>query len=334
LVRSGPGRNNRIPFILLSCQKRALTLITFSLSIPSGFRLRDVIYSHGWSTLPPFGLDEEGPRLGRLFRLAPGRLVGARVNQADARLRLAVVAGGPLAPAERTALRVQAARCLRLDEDLTEFHALAAAHPRFRWVARRGAGRLLRSPTVFEDVVKMICTTNCAWAQTRAMTARLCATFGEPDGNGGHAFPEPAAVAEAAPRLLRERIRAGYRAPFILDLARRIARGRLDLEGFRSASVPSEELYRELRALRGLGEYAAGAVLKLLGRYDYLALDVLCRKRFARIRNGGRPASDQAIARAYERFGRWRGLFCWMDLTRDWYRLSRPFARLAASKPG
>ena len=50
---------------------------------------------------------------------------------------------------------------LRLDEDLSEFYAVAAADPQLSWVTA-GAGRMVRSPTVFEDVVKTICTTNCA----------------------------------------------------------------------------------------------------------------------------------------------------------------------------
>src|SRR6266545_2400997 len=47
--------------------------------------------------------------------------------------------------------------------------------PDLRWALARGAGRLLRSPTVFEDAVKTLCTTNCSWALTRLMVERLCA---------------------------------------------------------------------------------------------------------------------------------------------------------------
>ena len=54
---------------------------------------------------------------------------------------------------------------LRLDEDLSRFYAMVADDDQLAW-AKRGAGRMLRSPTVFEDVVKTVCTTNCAWSGT------------------------------------------------------------------------------------------------------------------------------------------------------------------------
>ena len=53
---------------------------------------------------------------------------------------------------------------LRLDADLSAFYAVAARGSRAE-LGRRGAGRLMRSPTVFEDVVKTICTTTAPGRQ-------------------------------------------------------------------------------------------------------------------------------------------------------------------------
>jgi hypothetical protein len=44
----------------------------------------------------------------------------------------------------------------RLDEDLSGFYELVR-DDELAWCTR-GAGRMLRAPTVFEDVVKTICT--------------------------------------------------------------------------------------------------------------------------------------------------------------------------------
>ena len=68
---------------------------------------------------------------------------------------------------------------LRLDEDMSAFYAVAAADPELEWVAA-GAGRMLRSPTVFEDLVKTICTTNCAWSGTVRMVSALVEHLGAP----------------------------------------------------------------------------------------------------------------------------------------------------------
>jgi 3-methyladenine DNA glycosylase/8-oxoguanine DNA glycosylase len=41
----------------------------------------------------------------------------------------------------------------RLDEDLSAFYGLVGDDPELGWCVA-GAGRMLRAPTVFEDVVK------------------------------------------------------------------------------------------------------------------------------------------------------------------------------------
>src|SRR6476469_5353713 len=62
---------------------------------------------------------------------------------------------------------------LRLDDDLTSFYQAMNAHPDFAWVSHNGASRMLRSPTVVEDLVKMICSTNCSSAPTEKMVTGL-----------------------------------------------------------------------------------------------------------------------------------------------------------------
>jgi hypothetical protein len=82
--------------------------------------------------------------------------------------------------------------------------------------------------------------------------------------------------------------------------------------------LPTKELMNEIKSVKGAGNYAAENVLKLVGRYDGLALDSWTRAQFARARNNGRVASDKKIARFYSRFDSWRGLALWCDLTRHW----------------
>ncbi len=209
--------------------------------------------------------------------------------------------------------------CLRLDEDFCAFHAEARRHPRFRWIAAAGAGRLLRAPTVFEDVLKMLCTTNCSWALTTVMVRNLVGFYGERWDDHRSAFPTPEAIAGTTEAKLRLDVRAGYRAPHILRLAEAVASGRLDVESWRTSVLPTRELYAELFRIRGIGPYAAGNLLKLLGRYEHLGLDSWVRGKYAEIHARGRRVSDAAIERAYRRFGAWRGLFFWLEMTRSWH---------------
>ena len=87
----------------------------------------------------------------------------------------------------------------------------------------------------------------------------------------GHAFPSPADVAGLTESFLRKQVKSGYRAPYILSLAERVASGDLDIESWRSLStLPTAALFDEMRTVKGIGPYAAGNLLKLTGRYDYL----------------------------------------------------------------
>jgi N-glycosylase/DNA lyase len=210
---------------------------------------------------------------------------------------------------------------LRLDDDLQPFYLAIVADPEFSWIGTQGAGRLLRSPTVFEDLVKMICTTNCSWALTVKMVTGLVDKLGrESDDRAGSrkSFPTAEAMAEMPLKFFVDEVRAGYRAPYLKELAGRVASGELNVEGWLTSPLSTPELIKELKGVKGVGDYAAENLLKLLGRYDGLALDSWTRARFYEIRNSGRKANDKKIARYYARFNEWRGLALWCDVTRDW----------------
>ncbi len=102
------------------------------------------------------------------------------------------------------------------------------------------------------------------------------------------------------------------------ELAQRVASGSLNVEDWLTSEVPADELIKEMKSVKGVGNYAAENLLKLIGRYDGLALDSWTRAQFARARNSGRAASDKKIARFYARFASWRGLVLWCDMTRHW----------------
>jgi N-glycosylase/DNA lyase len=257
--------------------------------------------------------------------------VYAEVAEGRGGLALRVVAEGRLAAGEAKEARAAMRTCLSLDDDLAAFRvearALEAARragrkkdlPDLRWALARGAGRLLRSPTVFEDAVKTLCTTNCSWALTRKMVSRLCELLGVPAPLGTRTFPTARAMAAAPERFYRDEIRAGYRAPFLRRLAERVAEGDLDLERLRDPSIPTDALAERIGALAGFGPYATEHLLRLLGRHDHLALDSWTRAKLARLRGRRRPPTDRALRRWYAPYGRFAGLAMWLEVTADWH---------------
>ncbi len=181
-------------------------------------------------------------------------------------------------------------------------------------MARRGAGRMLRCPSMFEDAAKVLLTTNCSWALTRTMVGNLISAFGR-----GGAFPPATFVAGFTEKRLREEIRCGYRAAYLLKLAGAAASGRLDLSRWEAPGRSDGEVESDIAAQPGFGPYAVQTLGRLLGRHARLGLDSWSRRKVAELRFRGRKVSDRRVERFYAPFGRWAGLAFWLDVTRDWH---------------
>lgn len=287
-----------------------------TIKTPAEFNFRRTVLSHGWCALLPFELDRTKWILTRVLEVGRGRPVTVTISSAKHGLK--VEASRELTGAARTKVVDTVRHMLRLDDDLQNFYAAMSADEQFAWIAAQGAGRLLRSPTVYEDLVKMICTTNCSWALTEKMVTALVDEMGRPSDDKRKSFPNAATMAEGSIDFYRDKIRAGYRAPYLRELAQRVASGELDVEAWLTSEAPLPDLLKQMKTVKGVGNYAAENLLKLIGRYDGLALDSWTRAQFAAARNNGRVASDKKIFRFYARFDAWRGLALWCDMTRDW----------------
>jgi N-glycosylase/DNA lyase len=278
------------------------------------------IVSHGVADLPPGNVDEDGRSYETTVPVAGARPRTIVIRQAGEGRALVEARGAKLSAAGRRRVIGVVRRMLNLDEDLSGFYEVATADPELWWAAE-GAGRMLRSPTVFEDVVKTICTTNVAWSATVRMTRALVDNLGvEAAGGHGRAFPTPAAMAAASERFYRDVVRAGYRGAYLRTLAAGVAEGSIELEGLRDVpadELPDDEVAKRLIALPGVGPYAAAHVMMLLGRHSRLILDSWTRPKYARMRGGSR-ASDRTIERRFRRYGSHAGLAFWLYLTRDW----------------
>jgi N-glycosylase/DNA lyase len=264
------------------------------------------VNSHGLNDLLPNRIDAEARTLELTVHPGPQTVVVS-----EARRGVATIEGR--AP---RAVREVVRHVLRLDEDLSELYKRLAEDPHLAWTTV-GAGRMMRSPTVFEDVVKTICTTNCAWSGTVRMTGALVEHLGDESDRGRRAFPTPGAMAEAPEDFYRDVARAGYRGAYLRSLAASVAAGELDLEQLQAdRDLPDDEVEQRLLALPGVGPYAAAHVMMLIGRYSRLVLDSWTRPTYAKL--NGRKASDATMTRRFRRYGPYAGLAFWLYLTRSW----------------
>ncbi len=287
-----------------------------SITTPPTFSFKRTIISHGWCGLLPFRIDEKQWVLSRALDLKNARPVTVSISGTKRAIR--IQSSRRLGQSAATKVANDVRHMLRLDDDMSAFYRLLADDADFGWIPIQGAGRLLRSPTVFEDLVKMICTTNCSWALTQKMVTGLVESLGRESDDGHRTFPTPEAMALMPLKFYVNEVRSGYRAAYLKELADRVASGALDVEGWLRSPLATAELIKEMRGVKGVGPYAAENLLKLLGRYDGLALDSWTRAKFNSLHNNGRKATDKKIARYYSRFNEWRGLALWCDLTRDW----------------
>lgn len=282
------------------------------------------VLSHGVAMLPPMSVDPTGSSFSVTLGLSATSARTVRVMPVGAAGALVTIFGRKPGPAQSARLRDVVRHILRLDEDLSPFYELCLKDPALAW-ATRGAGRLMRSATVFEDVVKTICTTNCAWSATERMVGAIVEHLGvaAPGTSGtepSRAFPSPQAMADAGEDFYREIARAGYRGRYLMSLAQSVTAGDIDLEEMGRLpreELPDDALFARLVALPGVGPYAAAHIMMMVGRYSQLVLDSWTRPTYARLVNKT-TLKDASIIRRFRRYGPYAGLAFWLFLTRDW----------------
>ena len=176
---------------------------------------------------------------------------------------------------------------LDLDRDYAAVRAAFARDPRLAPCVAFAPGiRVLRQPA-FEALIAFIVSQNNNVPRIKGILARLCALFGE---------PLPAcSEAELAP------LRSGWRAGYILDAARQVAAGTVDLQAV--AVMPLADARRELTRIRGVGPKVAECVLLYgMGRLECFPMDVWMKRAMARLfpeETGKMPESAPAIFGPY-----------------------------------
>lgn len=285
-----------------------------TIRVPRDFVLARDACSYGYFLLAPNVWEAESATLTRVLELADGPVVlriaqagtprtgkgeergiaGARANWESLRGReLRVRCSRALSREERAEARARITRMLRLDEDGATIERFHRVDPRWQ---REGRGRLFRSPTLFEDIIKTVTSCNVQWPSTVHMNLRLCEVVGR-----GGAFPSPMKLARTRAATLRARCRVGYRDARMIELARLHARGEIDEAWLTSSTTSDDDVFGFLKTLPGIGPYAAANIMQLLGRYARLPLDTES-VRHGRVVLGFDGTDAQVMRRVHEHF--------------------------------
>lgn len=191
---------------------------------------------------------------------------------------------------------------LQVDAPLGEIEARLRKDRVLRTVVPRTSGIAILRQDPWQCLVSFIVSAFNNIPKIEIALGTLIDRFGERGPGGARPFPTAEALASASPAALRRCV-LGYRAAYVRDVARLVARGGFDLEmpGFASY----DQARAMLLALPGVGEKVVDCVLLFAyGKGEAFPVDVWVKRAVERRYFGGRARTEQAIrAFARERFG-------------------------------
>ena len=195
-------------------------------------------------------------------------------------------------------------RYLDLDRD---YGAVAAEYdqiPQARRAIELYPGLRVLNQPAWEALICFILSANNNVTRIRGLTAALSERYGDDFGDL-HGFPTPDKLANAAEDDLRA-LKVGYRAPFLIETARRVCEG-FPLDDLQNMSY--DEAHARLIGLPGVGDKVADCVLLFgCGQTSAFPVDVWV-DRLLRDWFGIDCRSRAAMARqARARLGRHAGL--------------------------
>lgn len=171
---------------------------------------------------------------------------------------------------------------------------LSALHPVLKEASGYAAGiRILRQEP-YEALCTFIISQNNNIKRIKGIVQRLCENFGERLADGSFAFPSAQRMAALSVEDLAP-LRAGFRAKYLIDAARKVSGGEVDLN--RCFTLPYEEARAELMKIKGVGQKVADCTLLFgMHRIEAFPLDVWMKRAMAVCFPGMSPGDFGAYA--------------------------------------
>ena len=166
-----------------------------------------------------------------------------------------------------------------------------------------GGIRILRQD-VWETLISYIISANNNIPRIKKIISRLCESFGEKltfEGKEYYTFPDAQTLASLPIEELAP-LRAGFRDKYILDAARKVASGEVDLTAL--SDMPTGEAARELMKIKGVGQKVADCILLFgLGRYEVFPKDVWIYRILSEVYSVEKSAADHFVCETFKEYG-------------------------------
>jgi DNA-3-methyladenine glycosylase II len=218
-------------------------------------------------------------------------------------------------------LLARVAHLLGVGADLRPFYAAAQAAPELWRVVRPLYGlRHVRAAALFEALLTTIIEQQISLRQAQKGERWLAQWAGgriDYQGHTFHTFPAPGRIAAASQQDLTPLKITFRRMQLMIDIARQVAGGQLDLQTLARQQPPV--VYSALLAHRGIGQWTAGwTIIRALGHYQYVGEnDVALQAAVNHYFHGqsGRAAPD-VVAATLGRYGEHAGAAAFFTLMR------------------
>lgn len=283
------------------------------IALKTPFNFEGAVKDHGWWMLAPNHWDEKTKIYYRTLTLDNEKNVAISVSYNKEYLDIEVKNPIHLTEMDKKEIIQQITWIFRLEENFDDFYVLGQEHKNILNLADEKRGRLLRSPTLFEDVIKVVLTINTSWQQTINMTNNLVNHLGESilttDKVEFKTFPSAEKVLEVGEEYLKEHIRAGYRSAYLIDVAKKTVDDTFDLESFKN---PEKNL-GEIKTIKGIGPYAFSTISMLLGQYETLPIDSVYKEHVTHKYFNGTKPSKKEMESIYDQWGNYKHLAYWFD---------------------
>ncbi|KAL5570626.1 hypothetical protein UlMin_027201 [Ulmus minor] len=325
------------------------------------FNLEKAVCNHGFFMMPPNRWNSSDKTLQRPLRLSDGQASLTVSISHPPNLRYLLIhlqnhPSSPLSSQDHNTILEQVRRMLRITErderDVREFHKVCPQ------AKEKGFGRVFRSPSLFEDAVKSILLCNCTWTRTLQMAQALCDLQLEltkdnktsdrkrkrgknrKPSKGGKCkkddseltcskignFPTSKELASIDEIFLENNCPIlGYRAKYILKLAKHVENGKVrldEIEKLAAAEKASiEQVYRKLMNIDGFGSFVSANVLMCIRHYQRIPADTETIRHLQQVhgrKECNKKNIQQEAQEIYEKYAPFQCLAYWMELL-DYY---------------
>lgn len=164
--------------------------------------------------------------------------------------------------------------------------SLVEKFPILKDAADHAPGIHILAQEPWEALCSFIISQNNNIPRIKGIISRLCEAYGEKCGES-YTFPEAKTLAALEPEDLKN-LRAGFRTGYIIDGARKVADGQINLEALKTS--PITEARESLMMIRGVGPKVAECTLLYgLHRLEAFPIDTWMKKAMATLYKGMSP---------------------------------------------